>query len=154
MSEEIRDVVRAKRFELVNDEGKKRPALFSRRDGAVGLSLVAADGDTQRASLGITSAGTATLKLYDEREILRAAMQAAPAGAQAHFSLADAVGRARVQILLYEDGSAGVSISDWWGNRRAALNVSPEGEPVLGFFDEDGRPIGGFFDGQFGGSIQ
>ncbi len=151
MEEEIKDVVRAKRFELVNDEGQKRAQLFSRGDGAVALSLFENDGDTLRATLGVTSNGTAILNLYDRQDNLRATVQVDPTKPEAQFSLADELGRARLQAGLHEDGTAGIVMFDRWGHRRAALNVADDGDPVLGFLDADGKATGGFVNGQFSG---
>jgi hypothetical protein len=113
------------------------------------FSLYEADGDTARASLGITRAGTAVLNLYDSSEALRATMQVSSADAQAHVNLMDEISRGRVQLGLSEDGSTGVVILDQWGHRRATLNVTAEGEPVLAFFDSNDAPLGGFINRRF-----
>jgi hypothetical protein len=143
VSEEVNDVIRAKRFELVNDEGQVRAVLAARPEGNVGLWFVGASSTTIRASLGISSDDVALLNLFDEQQRLRANVVVDASGAHSIMSLRDEVGRAIVQLSHTKDHGAGVIVSNQWGHRRVAVQVNEGGHPSLLFFDEDGNVIGG-----------
>ena len=71
MSEDINDVVRAKRFELVDDAGQVRSVLSSGPEGRVVLTFMGAENPAIRAALGIGSDGGAFLNLFDDQERVR-----------------------------------------------------------------------------------
>ena len=59
----VQDVVRAKKFQVVDDQGKKRAALGLSDDGGPALLLYDADGK-KRAGLFLASDGSPSLSLY------------------------------------------------------------------------------------------
>ena len=60
----VQDVVKAKRFDLVDDAGKPRASLGVMPGGAQGL-LLFDDGGKPRASLGVSPDGSPSLFLFD-----------------------------------------------------------------------------------------
>jgi hypothetical protein len=73
MAEAIADVIRAKRFELVDAEGIVRAALVIHEDGTAGVDLSDASGQV-RASLTLAADGVPRLNLLGRTGGVRAAL--------------------------------------------------------------------------------
>ncbi len=73
MSEPVADVVRAKRFELVDSGGTVRATLAFEQDGNPAVSLCDREGNV-RAELCITSQGVPELRMRTESGGVRAAV--------------------------------------------------------------------------------
>ena len=106
------DVVRARRFELVDAAGEVRAVLAVDGDGT-GLVLLDAAG---RPGVGLT---------------------VLPEG-RPGLTLLDAAGVGRAGLVVNADGSSVLSLHDAVGTARAALQVNAGGNPVLGLGDAAG----------------
>jgi catechol 2,3-dioxygenase-like lactoylglutathione lyase family enzyme len=146
MSEEINDVVRAKRFELMDDEGQVRAFLDTGPADEALLTFYESDGEAFRVSLGINQEGTAQLNLFDNQKTSRVQVATQAAGKLTLVTLSDEFGMGRVQLSLFSDGRTGLAVSDQWGVTRATFQVTEDGQPGLYFHDEDGNLIEGGSD--------
>jgi len=73
MVEAMAEIVRAKRFELVDAEGIVRAALAIHEDGTAGIDLSDTKGQV-RASLTLTTEGVPRLNLFGKTGTVRAAL--------------------------------------------------------------------------------
>ena len=112
----VAEVVRARRFEMVDAAGKARAVLSVLPDGRTGLLLVDAGGKG-RVILRLHSDGTPVLALYD------------------------AAGKERASLSLLPDGSPALGFHDAAGKTRAALSVRPDGTSTLVLADAAGKVI-------------
>jgi hypothetical protein len=88
----VQEVVRAKRFEVVDDQGRSRALLSVLPDGSPGLTLYDGAGK-QRAGLGLLPDGTPRLALHDAAGKQRAGLTVLPDGSPG-LALFDAAGKA------------------------------------------------------------
>lgn len=107
------DVVRARRFELVDAQGRVRAEIAIDDDGAAGL-FVRDDAGRLRASVS-----------YDE--------------AQSAMYLWDANGHIRVGAALYSHGGAGVAVHGEENKGGAVMYYKDRG--TLTFYGEDGTVL-------------
>jgi len=105
------DVVRARRFEVVDAAGKAR-GLF-----------------------GLESRGTSGLYLYDAAEKPRMGMSFSPSG-EAGLILMDSAGSLRVVLSLLTDGTPGLRVRDTAGELRTVI-----GSGFVRLFDENGKAL-------------
>ncbi len=147
------EVLRAKRLEIVGDEGKVRAALGTDEKGVASLSLFDPSGRL-RASLDAEeiSREASGLGVFDTNGKLRASvgMSNDPDG-ESFLTLLDKEGKARVGVGLQTDGQAWLSILAGKKNRsvklaamddgRITLMLSGEGAPMvaLGLREEQGQ---------------
>lgn len=115
------DVVRAKRFELVDDEGEVRAILGPGPDNSVGLSFLGKGTAAERTSVGINAGGSA---FVDTR---------------------DATGEGGIRLGVEEEGTAVIRFRDQQGRDRCNIGYRPaeagDGPNTIGirFADENGR---------------
>ena len=161
----VEDVIRAKRFEVVDDEGRPR-VIVGAQPTAAGLLLLDANGSTV-AELAVSDEhGAVALTLYDLRGQARATLDLDANGAP-NLALHDMAGEARVSLAVDEEESATVldftgpygearfsieidkeglpslAMMDSKGEDRAILHVDRKGNPRLQFLDERGREVSG-----------
>ncbi len=131
------DVVRAKRFEVVDDNGKTRGVFEVVPDGKARLMLFDEDGNT-RGTFAVARNGV-VVGLFDGNGKTRASLGVTPDGASS-LSLSDKHQKPRMSLSLLPDGKSGMVITDGDGKARVKLAVQPDGTPVfgLGEKDEDG----------------
>lgn len=134
------DVVRAKRFELVNDEGTVQAALQSSGGNAASLDFYE-DGEIHRAGFGVTQTGNATLTLRGHDETIYARIGIERDGRQSAFSLRDSRGNQRLQLAIEDDGTVGISVIDGEKRNRAQLALQTNGYIAFSIFDEDGNLV-------------
>ncbi len=128
-----RDVLTARQFVLLDENGVKRAALLSGPDGAdAGLSLWDHKGN-KRASLHTIPAG-ASLSFWDEADKRRAILGTLPDSTG--LNLWDAKGKKRASLETIPHG-AGLSLWDENGKKRAGLETDPTSTD-LDFFGETG----------------
>jgi hypothetical protein len=111
--EAVPEVVRAHKFELLDDNGKVRASLDLLRDQP-------------------------TLNLLDENGKLRVALSADNGGPS--LALSDGNGRTRASLKVTENGSA-FALTDENGISRLVLNVDKNGPGGLGLLDKDGKEL-------------
>jgi hypothetical protein len=111
--------VKARRFELVDDEGHVRVALWC---GA----------DNQQPGV----------YLYDRNGGARASLQMRPEGNPA-IVLFTPGGRNRLQLDLLPDGSPFLSMFDGAGTLRFSVSLHQDGRPELVLLDERANPLAG-----------
>ncbi len=112
---EVPEVIRAKRFELVDADGRVRAALGLGRGQPV---LAFADtGGKARVLLALSDDGTPGL------------------------GLADGDGEVRAVLRVRGDGSPSLELREEHEQTRATLEVSGDGDAMLRLFDKDGEAI-------------
>jgi len=133
------NVVRARLFELVDDEGQVRARMAPRDDAdSVGLEFYERDG-TIRLAIGINLEGTSVIDLKDEAGLTRARMGVESAGVPAVFSIRNAANRLVAQIALHDEESTGLSLGDEWGNTLIQAAVFGEGDASIYVNDTEVR---------------
>lgn len=115
--EETPAVVRAARFELVDEDGRCRAVLQMLQNGCPGLSLLDRDGNT-RAVLSPPGDDPPS-----------------PGG----LALNDATGTQRLALLLSRGGAPLLIMNDSPSKGRLGLWVDPDGAPVLELTSAAGR---------------
>lgn len=141
----IQDVVTAKSFEVVDDEGNVRAELGVLPDGSHGLALHDADGN-ERATLGVWPHGTAqSLSLHDPDGKMRALLAVSPDGfaGMRLFGAADDKSFAGITVSPHGTG-LGLAYLDAEGNQRVnfgVLGASPDQSPSLEFYDSEGETV-------------
>lgn len=99
--------------------------------------LVDARGNT-RAVLSCAPDGSPSLLFEDAQGHARA--QVGMKGSRSIVNLDDGDGKARVQLLVEEDGAVGLALHDAQGQARVTLNLAPDGSPTLALRDKTGVP--------------
>lgn len=130
------DVVRARRFELVDAEGRMRAALGFLVTGDPALRLFDAAGNTQ-AQLSVDDEGNLALVLCDAAEKPRASLMVLDDGVPGLF-LYDAAGEEQAQLSVPADGGPGLWLRGAAGGTRALLCVPADGGPALRLYDAKG----------------
>jgi hypothetical protein len=148
---EQRDVnannVQARQFQLVDAENKVRAQMSTGPDGSVMLGF-SPDGETVRLSLGVNPRGTAAFDLRDGTGGIRARLAVETSGVPTVFSIRDGTNRIRAQIVLQEDETVGMVLSNRWGDERAFIEVHPDEVALFGLNDRDGNLANGMSNEQ------
>jgi hypothetical protein len=131
------EVVRAKRLEIVDDEGKVRAVLGTDEQGVVSLSIFDASGRL-RASLNAEEnpEKASGLGVFDTNGKLRAAVgMGNDPGNGPFFSLYDTDGIPRVLLGMDSDPGKGsyLALLDTEGNHRAVVSLAAGGQAGLRF---------------------
>jgi len=123
------EVIRARRFEAVDPEGRVRGLMGMGSDGGSPVLALIDEKGKQRALLSLDPDGNPNLGLYDEKGTMRAVLS------------------------LAADGSPGLLLRDEKGPRASLALTSPlrfsrrageplaQGSPALELLDERARPI-------------
>jgi len=111
---DVVDEVRARKFTLVDVNGKERAMLDMTEDGPV-------------------------LRLYDEIAKVCAELNAAKTGPT--LRLYDENGKSRAGLTVTKDGIPGLAMIDENDKSRVVLCVTKDGMPELAMFDENGKSI-------------
>lgn len=132
------DVVRAKRFELVDDEGETRALWDTGSQEHVALSFYGKNQE-ERLSIGVMPDGFSTFVLRDEsgREIIKATT--ANDFSDSVIVIKDESGQVRAQVGVNESGEPTLTMTDENENVRAQMFVDSNGEPNLILKDEAGK---------------
>ncbi len=141
------DVARAKRFELVDDEGNVRAVLTPGPEKSVGLSLFDEEDETERVAFGINAGGTsfAELRNGDGEGGLRLAVEK---GGTTVLRIRDRHGEERANLAFSPQdaknnpGSLGIAFADENGNLRAQFGISPDGDANIVLYDKNGTEAG------------
>ncbi len=107
-----RKLLRAERFELVDQSGKSHAALSFDLEGRASLALFSKTGSSV-VTLMVGEEGEPSLDLYDQG------------------------GKARVALSLLASGEPSLNLHDEEGKRRAALGLRSDGEPLLVLADKN-----------------
>ncbi|NIM07408.1 MAG: hypothetical protein GTO55_11820 [Armatimonadetes bacterium] len=140
VKQQVPEVVRAHRFEVVDDAGRVRAALGVRHDG-IGLFLFDKE-EKQRILMTVTEDGGQWLLLSDEEGHPRAALHGGGSIDETYLRLSDKEGKATatMDVLL---GSPSVNLRDKEGRTRATLGLSHDAHPSLELCDEKGKSRAG-----------
>ncbi len=149
----VPEVVRARRFEVVDKDGNTRvrlgPGMKKDWDMPVdGLVLYDGTGKA-RAALWVFPNGSTELALYDgaerQRVSLAALSLAVPFGvehtgseANAQLKFLDSAGNPRAGLSLHSDGGPWLDFQDATGMIRASLNLMDDSSPSLRLWDKKG----------------
>lgn len=132
------EVIRAKRFELIDDEGKTRALIDTGQKEHVALSFFGKD-EQERATVGIMPDGFSSFVLLDEegKESIKATTGTGPSDSV--FVIKDGNERPRIQAGVGKAGEAALSLTDDEGNVRIQASVDDRGVPTLTLKDEAGE---------------
>lgn len=132
------NVVRAKEFVVVDEQGKMRAGLGISSDGKPKLHFYDSEGKT-RIGLGVSRSGAPALAMIDAQERVRFGFLVQPGGIPA-LTMADSQGRTRVGLVLHSNGSPGLVMTDYQEKQRIGLGVD-RGTPLMQFNDAQGKTI-------------
>jgi hypothetical protein len=136
------EVVRAKRFELVDDEGKVRIILDVGSGDEKAVMGIQDNAGNNRAAFGIFEGGSVILALKDAGGTTRASLAIGEKSAdQPRLIFADSFGRARAEIAVNDNGDVELALADKWGQKRAMLGVAED--VALGLYDVEGNLANG-----------
>lgn len=113
---EVKDVVKAKHIELVDDDGKTR------------------------VSIGVDQDGNANMKFIDQNEQVRVSVGASNKG-PASISLADNNGQTRVSTLVAENGSSYLFMYDRHGVTRIQVETGSADITTVILGGKDKKPL-------------
>jgi hypothetical protein len=152
--EKVAEVVKARKFVVVDDQGKERGlfwvqpatgatnlALAGRDgtfrlhlgvmpDGSPGVFLFEKDGKTNRISMVVQPDGNPGLVVHDHERRPRAALAMDPSGA-VEFGLLSAQSEAGLKLRVGADDSSAVVVKDPDGGLRVGLMALPDGSSAL-----------------------
>jgi len=131
----VAEVIKAKRFEVVDKDGKRRAEL-SLIVGEPFLRLNDKRGQ-YRVELGVVSGGY--IGLVDQNSMIRVGLGLGKDG-EPGLSLYDKNGKGRAALRLNENGEPGLRLNDKNGKSRALLGLLKNGEPYLALYDKNGKP--------------
>lgn len=139
------DEVVTQALRIVDAGGNTRAEVSVTPDGTTGLWLYGEEMEL-RAYLGTSDDGTPNLFMYDPGEdgAVRAALGLSGYG-EPSLILFDAGedGESRAIMSLFEDGSAGFSVTDAAGNASVLASVDEGGNPELSIYDAEGNTLWG-----------
>jgi hypothetical protein len=127
--------VQARRFVLVDQNGKVRTELSIRPDGGPALRLFDQNGKA-RVGLRVMTDGTAGIMLCDQNEKIRGQLRILADG-NLGLILADENGKNRAVLDVHKDGPW-LALADDNGKLRAELGVGKEG-PKLVLYNKNGE---------------
>jgi len=110
--------VEAEQFVLRGSDGKVRGAMGIGDDGAVGINLNDAKGQS-RITVDLAADGSPGLDFYDQN------------------------GKLRAMLALGPEGTPGLGLYDQSGKLRTSLDVPAHETPGLAFYHRDGKPAWG-----------
>ena len=122
-------VVRARKFELVDREGRVRGVLGDLGFGSVGMSLRDGEG-ILRVGLSVVPDGRAVVSFFHKDGKPRAALGVGPNGSPAML-LTRGDGKRQIELAYAADGGARLRMVATKGQAGAALGMFPDGSPYL-----------------------
>ena len=138
------DVLRTKRLEIVDDEGKARAVLGTDEEGITSLSLFEPSGRLRTTLDAEERPDKASgLGVFDTNGNLRVAagMDNDPAK-RSFFNLYDTEGNHRVVVSLDADGQAGLRFSAGKKDRAIGIAAEDEGNLILMLTEDDTPMVG------------
>lgn len=133
----VQEVVRAKRFELVDDDGQVRGRMEI-SEGRPILSLLNANGVEQwRAS--VADDGTAGLSFSDREGNLHLFIGYESEHDTSCLDLLDAERNVRLSAWANNSGITRLAMSDQNGVKRLSVSVETNGTPNVDFWDDAGH---------------
>ena len=134
--------VRARAFEVVDEDGRTRAVLGASDDGSVGLSLYEREGTEEnqaRAALLVTPKGSASVAVLG-----RAGRPSALLSTEGEFSglwVLEEDDRAVAILGLLDHGNPGLVLKDGNERERVLVQLPPEGYAALAVRDETGKAV-------------
>jgi len=108
-----KNVVRAKRIEVLDKQGRLRAVFGMAKEDKPGIALYDKSGGVSFV-VGVDADGRASLSVQGK-------------------------GGSNVALTVWPNGSTGLILHDNKGKVRGVLRISEKGSPVLGFDDENGK---------------
>jgi hypothetical protein len=134
----VQEVVRAKEFALIDDEGRTRAQLGRNSNGCFGAWVFDAAGEG-RLSLTVGPDGYPAMLLYDAAGKAQVRLGANPDGSS-YLSVLHAAGKAQARMAVLPDGTPYLALADAAGRIRADLSLLPDGSPHFLLLDAAGKP--------------
>ena len=140
-SDGVQEVVRAKRFELVDDDGAVRGEMEIDASGSPILSLLNSNGVTQWVAT-VSNDGTPSLEFSDREGRTRLSVYVL-SGYQGGddtptLRMYDQNGNSKMSVSVDRDAS-GLRMYDQNMNIRLFLSASDDGPPMLAMSDQNGK---------------
>ncbi len=133
MSEEV---IRAKRFEVADNEGNVRALTAAVDSGGVATNLFDSHGNL-RVSLGVNQADVPMFGLHDADETPRVAISCGIDGQSVRLNDENGNPRALLSLITSRDSAPHVMLLDNEGNARVQLLLDQAGLATISFNDED-----------------
>ena len=134
---DIPDVIQARAFQVMDDEGRVRAELKTTADGEPSFALFDTDGQIRLCAE--LNEGCPVLTLNDqEGQTLLEASVAENGGTE--LALRDKDGRTLLQAYVASYGRAGLCLSDQDDRPRIDAFVNESGDPILHLLDQNGQP--------------
>ena len=130
----VAEVVKARRFEVVDPAGKTRVRLDAGNGGSSGLDLYDAEGK-MRVRLRVDPVGTGVLDFWDAGGKSRAFLYLRALDGQPGLSLSDAAGKMRAHLSVSRHVGPSLILCDQAGKMRASMSLLPDGQPILSLHD-------------------
>lgn len=139
-SHPVQETVRARLFELVDEEGNVRAELGIEPDGFPGLNLIDKDGVGR---IGLTLiGGSPGLLLLDGNGMPRTLLRVGGPDETSSLALMGEDAKPRATLSVERDGSSFLTLADPGGMRRVSLTAFGEdGASALILHDRDGNEI-------------
>ena len=132
------EAIRAKSFEVVDDEGNVRARTTTMSSGGVATNLFDSKGNP-RVSLGVNQADVPTFGLYDADGTVRVEIGSGVDGQIVRLNDEDGNPRAMMALLTEEGSVPAMTFVDKEGNPRVQLQLTQTGLAAIGFNDESGE---------------
>jgi hypothetical protein len=130
------EVIRAKRFEVADNEGNVRALTAAMDSGGVATNLFDSNGNP-RVSLGVNQADVPTFGLYDADGTVRVDISSGIDGQIVRLNDENGNPRALMALMTSQDSAPNVMLLDKEGNVRVQLQLDQAGVAAIGFNDED-----------------
>jgi hypothetical protein len=138
---DVQEQVSAQRFVVRDNHGTARGLLACNDSGVPSLSLLAPDGETVRATLGLTSSGEgSSIVMKDSNGENRLTFTVTNGGVPS-IALTDTEGRNRISLGVADNGVTFLAMRSENGRIRNMLYLNPDGSGHLRFKDEDNNTI-------------
>ncbi len=132
------EAIRAKSFEVVDDEGNLRGRIGAESSGDVGIQLFDANGIT-RVLLAVNRFGTPQFGHFDENGTARVDITSGIDGQIVRLNDEDGDPRAMMALLTEQGSAPAVTFMDKEENARVQLQLTHTGIAVIAFNDENGE---------------
>lgn len=134
----VQEVVQAKRFELVDDDGRVRGEMAVGSDGPI-LALFNRH-EAPQWSAFVSDDGSSDLYFSDPLSRLRLSVSMGSDGTP-ELALNDENGDLRLSISMESDGTPNLVMRDQNGNIRLSAWLYDDGVPSIDLWDENGNAI-------------
>ena len=139
-SEDVQEVVRARRLEIVNSAGTVQAAIYTEENGNVAMQMRDVDG-RPRVDIIAGAQGMTFITLHDGKGYERL-IASVMADGNVAISLQDEVGDPRLFLSSHSQGDTQAVLSNDKGQPKAAARLMQDGTVQAFVVDSEGTPLG------------